>query len=383
MIELDQLRRVTNKIFHGPDHLHENGSCRNPPTWLVLVINNFCNLHCKMCDVGLGATETVFYEHLIGSDPSNLSVRSLEKLLEQASLFRPRPRIGLAYTEPLIHRDILEFCEIITGNSFFCSITTNGFLLPRLADQLVETGVDEIIVSADGPAQVHDRIRGKQGSFERLLEGVRRVNQARKRLGRKKPVIRFSYTLTDENIQAMISFVEAVKGLHPASINFSHLNFINKEMARQHNTLYPGELAITASNIGEMNLDSFDPIELHRSFSRLKGYLASTPGLPPVSIVPDLQNPDAFDTFYRDPISFIGGTRCTDPWQMMMVRTDGTVIPAHGRCYNIPVGNIHEEDLVDIWNGNRFRSFRQTLFQAGGTLPACSRCCGVIGKAND
>ena len=65
---------------------------------------------------------------------------------------------------------------------------------------------------------------------------------------------------------------------------------------------------------------------------------------------------------------------------MMMIRTDGTVIPAHGRCYNFPVGNVTERPLPELWNNTRFRTFRQTLREAGGTLPACARCCGVIGK---
>jgi hypothetical protein len=66
-----------------------------------------------------------------------------------------------------------------------------------------------------------------------------------------------------------------------------------------------------------------------------------------------------------------------------MVKTDGTVIPAHGRCYNVPVGNLTERPLADVWNGARFQAFRKTLRDAGGTLPACARCCGVIGKPRE
>jgi hypothetical protein len=44
------------------------------------------------------------------------------------------------------------------------------------------------------------------------------------------------------------------------------------------------------------------------------------------------------------------------------------------------VGNVTEQALPDIWNGPRFLQLRSTLKEAGGTLPACARCCGVIGK---
>mgnify|MGYP004094617865 CR=1 FL=1 len=33
------------------------------PEWLVLGVNNACNLHCKMCDVGTGFSESGFYQN--------------------------------------------------------------------------------------------------------------------------------------------------------------------------------------------------------------------------------------------------------------------------------------------------------------------------------
>jgi Fe-coproporphyrin III synthase len=65
---------------------------------------------------------------------------------------------------------------------------------------------------------------------------------------------------------------------------------------------------------------------------------------------------------------------------MMMVKTDGTVIPAHSRCYNYPVGRVQDTPLPQIWNNARYAGFRRLLHGAGGTLPACTRCCGVVGK---
>mgnify|MGYP001301817469 CR=1 FL=1 len=54
----------------------------------------------------------------------------------------------------------------------------------------------------------------------------------------------------------------------------------------------------------------------------------------------------------------------------MMVKTDGIVIPAHGRCYDFPVGNLTDTPLEELWNNARFLEFRKLLKHAGGTLPA-------------
>ncbi|MFQ5626740.1 MAG: SPASM domain-containing protein [Methyloligellaceae bacterium] len=43
------------------------------------------------------------------------------------------------------------------------------------------------------------------------------------------------------------------------------------------------------------------------------------------------------------------------------------------------VGNITENRLLDVWNGDMFIKFRKLLIGCGGLLPQCSRCCGLMG----
>ena len=150
-------------------------------------------------------------------------------------------------------------------------------------------------------------------------------------------------------------------------------------MAAAHNRRHP-ELGVAPSNQGPMDLLALDAGVLWREIQEIKSW-ARAPGHPPVTVVPDLATPDAVAGYYRRPSDFVGGRRCSDPWRMMMVKTDGTVIPAHGRCYDVPVGNVERQTLSEIWNAPRFRDFRVTLREAGGSLTACARCCGVIGKS--
>lgn len=351
------------------------------PRWLVLVVNNFCNLHCRMCDVGIPETGSAFFAHLVGPAPRNMTAGLLHEVLDQAAAFSPRPRIGLAYTEPLLHPKITELCTSIVRRGFHCAITTNGFLLPRLAPQLVEIGVQEITVSVDGPAPVHDRIRGRSGSFEALHRGLEELRRTKARLDAPSPAVRFSYTITDQNYTAMCAFLRTVESLQAESFIFSHVNFISDVMAARHNASHHGEWAMARSNLGAMDLAAIDLDAMWAALQELKRY--GRERMLRVTIVPDLEEPEELAVYYRQPLRFIGGLTCTDPWRMMMIKTDGTVIPAHGRCYNVPVGNLTESSLAAIWNGARFQTFRRTLRDAGGSLPACARCCGVIGKPRE
>jgi MoaA/NifB/PqqE/SkfB family radical SAM enzyme len=340
-----------------------------------------------MCDVGLGDDGTVFWANLIGDHPQNMTLEQLERILDQAEAFRPRPLIGLAFTEPFIHPRIVDFSRAITRRGFYCQITSNGTQLPRLAGDLVEAGVDEIVISIDGPPEVHDRIRGRAGTFAKLAEGVRRTHEARERLGSTKPRIRFSFTITDANHDRVLEFVQAAAPLDPWAINFSHLNFISAEMADAHNARYGGDLTVTRSNLGEIEPAEMPVETLWAELRRVKAYAREQgPGFPELIFTPDAPDDEGaalLHTFYREHSTFVGGRACTDPWKLMMVKTDGTVIPAHGRCYNFPVGNLNDRPLAELWNGDRFVEFRRTLLDAGGTLPACARCCGVIGKQRE
>jgi MoaA/NifB/PqqE/SkfB family radical SAM enzyme len=376
-----RLFRRTTEFVVGDDYDRDDGRCRLGPEWLVLVVNNFCNLHCRMCDVGLGESASVFWTHMIGDDRRNMSLEMLGTILDQASEFRPRPRIGLAFTEPLIHPRIVEFCRAVARRGFFCSVTSNGFMLPQLADALVDAGLSEITVSIDGPEEVHDGVRGRAGSFHRLYQGIERLNDAKRRWRQAHPRVRFSYTITDENATSMLAFVRSVESLRPTAFCFSHLNFITAEMAAAHNAHHGGAYAVARSNLGTIEPERIDLDAMWEALGELKAYARSRPGFPALVIVPDLSSRDDLDIYYRQPMRFVGGRACTDPWRMMMVRTDGTVIPAHSRCYNVPLGTIRETRLAAMWNNAQAVAFRRKLKDAGGTLPACARCCGVIGKA--
>jgi hypothetical protein len=194
--------------------------------------------------------------------------------------------------------------------------------------------------------------------------------------------VRFSFTITDENTGHILDFIRQVEPLRPDSINISHLNFVTDEMAALHNAHYNGDLAVTKSNLGTMDPAMFDTDAIWDELERVRAYArARRPNFPALHITPDFTDRRLLEVFYRDPLTFVGGRNCTDPWKLAMIKTDGTVIPAHGRCFNYPVGDINDAPLPAIWNSPRFVAFRQLLKGAGGTLPACARCCGVIGKA--
>ena len=369
-------RRAVERVA-GSDVERADGRCLLPPEWLVVVVNNACNLHCRMCDVGLGETGTTFWAQMIGQRRRNLDPELLARALDQAARFRPRPRIGLASPEPLLHPRIVELVRMAKRRRFFVSVTTNGMLLARLAADLVGAGLDEITVSVDGPPAVHDRIRGKDGSFAALAEGVATLAAARR--GGRRPALRLSATINDLNVAALRGLLDAVEPLGAESITIAHLSFITEAMAAAHNAVVAPEWRVSRSNLGPIDPAALDVDACLQSIQAVKRWAAAH-RKPRVAFSPELADRDALVTYYRRPDAFVGGRRCTDPWRILMLRSDGTVSPAHSRCYDVPVGHVTQTPLRELWNNAAMRGFRRTLLAAGGTLPACARCCGVVGK---
>ena len=372
----DGIWRPLQQRLSGTDLTRRDGACVLPPRWLILGVNNACNLRCRMCDVGLEDSSTPFWANLIGERPRNMPAERFHKALEQAAQFHPRPRIGIAYTEPLLHPAIVDLVRAAVARGFFCSLTTNGTLLPRRAGALMETGLHWLNVSLDGTQEIHDRIRGRRGSFEQATAGIREILRRRRLRGSRYPEVNVSFTITDENQEDIPAFVAEMEQLQVDHVHLSHLNFIDADMAAAHNALYGDVLPVTRSNLGAIDPAAFPTGRLSAALQqveahRRRGWL---------SIVPAATDQPTLDTLYRRPAAFIGGHRCSQPFDSMMIRTDGSVLASQGRCFDWAIGQIDDAPLTALWNSPRARQFRQILQAAGGSLPACSRCCGVIGK---
>ena len=66
---------------------------------------------------------------------------------------------------------------------------------------------------------------------------------------------------------------------------------------------------------------------------------------------------------------------CTLPWEVMTVIWNGDVVPC---CYDydakIVLGNMGEQSLSDIWNGEKLQSIRSEFMANRVTNPLCKKC---------
>lgn len=128
-------------------------------------VSENCNSKCFMC-------------HYAGTKNSyNITDSQYNSLL---SYMKDKPFKMIRFTggEPLLHKNICKYIRRAKENNLKTSIITNGFLLPIKAKELVESGLDECIISLDGScSKIHDKLRNFPGCFNNIIEGINQLKK--------------------------------------------------------------------------------------------------------------------------------------------------------------------------------------------------------------
>lgn len=338
------------------------------PEWIVLGVNNVCNLHCKMCDVGTANLETNFAQNLVGSRPLNMPLTLFKTIVDQAAEYWPDVKLGYAFTEPLVYPDLKESLMYANDKGLFTSLTTNALNLKRKATDLVEAGLNELNISLDGLEKTHNYIRGNNRSFQKAIEGIEFITSLS-----GAPSVSVFCVITEWNFEELAEFTEFFRELPIKQIGFMHPNFVTEEMASVHNAMYGNYYPATHSNVEETDMSKVDLVKLQAQITTIK----STKFPYTVSFSPELSTAEELEKFYLRPMEKTG-KNCSDVFRNIMIKTDGTAIPAHGRCYNLQVGNVYNDDLKTIWKSPVLRKLRSDLNKAGGLFTGCNRCCSGV-----
>lgn len=343
-------------------------------TQIKLYVANRCNAACKMCDVGMASGTGI--DQLRGDAQRELDIALVDRILhdpyvahnEQPFLF------VLGMVEPLLHPQIDVITEMIKARGHRAVLLTNGILLERKALGLVENGLDAILVSLDGPADLHDRIRGRTGAYRKAVAGIRRLKTLKPEL----PIL-VSCTISNLNQHALHAFLVGLDaediGIDEVRVQFMY--FTSARMCAAHAGLMLEELSPTVSSVSdEVSLADMDiptlveQVRLARA-SRFRN-------IRELSIRPELEHPESLCQYFDEGGAKIPGyDRCYFPYNQLTIKTNGDAV-FHSRCFDYTLGSIRDNNVSDVFYGSRASRFRQHLSEQDFCFPACTRCCGVM-----
>ncbi len=328
-----------------------------PPAVIRVDLTYRCNLRCKICfEFGENPKDKIKNNR----EDENISIDLLKKIINQVSYFKPT--FYLSGGEPLIYPKIIELLKYLQDKKLYCLINTNGVLLKKCAEDLVKFEVDKIVVSIDGPEEVHDLNRGK--NFKQIIEGIEFLKNVKKRENSHFPFIRVNSLITPFNSEFLEETVNLTESLGVDSLTFQHPMFSNEEVRKE----YVDGVEVDKNNqiniLGFTYKGGIDTDSLIRQIKNIKNRKTKIP----VNFYPGIKIDEI--KFYYNDFNYKFKDRCISAWRKVVITPDGNI----GPCVNHMLDNINNNSFREIWNSKRYKGFRKEL-KTRGLLPSCFRCC--------
>ncbi|MFH1415977.1 MAG: radical SAM protein [Elusimicrobiota bacterium] len=333
------------------------------PEAVTLFLTHNCNLRCKMCGQWGDRGVTKHKDEL----KRTMDYSQLEKLIAELASFKPN--ITLFGGEPLLHQDVIRIVKSIKESGMHCIMITNGYLLEKYAEELVQIGIDEINISIDGVGEMHDRIRGIDGLYDKIYSGIKKVARVRHS---KKPLINIQTTITRYNYEELDRLLPVLDDMGADSITFHHLIYLEENDIRETKEKFPDLKA--GDWEGFVSDPGIDTGKLINALKRIKELSSKYSFM--VNVYPNF-NKEEIEKYYKDdawfPDSYTG--RCKSPWICVYVFPDGELRPCLNFQYSF--GNLNESGFKEIWNGETAGRFRAQLMKEK-KFPVCRRCTEIF-----
>jgi radical SAM protein with 4Fe4S-binding SPASM domain len=230
--------------------------------------------------------------------------------------------------EPFIHPDFLRLVEYAHQKRIFTSTSTNGhFMSESIAHEIVSSGLDQIIISIDGVTQeVYEQYR-IHGKLDKVLEGARMLSERKKQLRSSTPHIVFQFLVVAPNEHQIPDVFKLAEELGFDEVRLKTAQVYDY---RNGNPLLPKN-------------------EQYSRYVRMN------------------------DGTYR--VKNALDNQCWRMWSGCVITWDGRVVPC---CFDKDashaMGNLREQSFSELWNGEQYRQFRQSLMNSRADIDICANC---------
>ncbi len=305
---------------------------------LVLDVYRRCNCRCIMCDIWKRDTAGEL---------------SPDELLRQLPAIE---RLGVEWVvftggEPLMHSGLFLMAAALKQRRIRITLVTTGLLLGRFAEEVVRT-IDDVIVSLDGPPQIHDQIRRVPTAFERLRAGICALRDYK----REFPVSART-TVQKANCDYLLATVGTARELQLDSISFLAVDTHSTAFNHDPTALQLNSIQLNQSDIERLSIQ----VEALIASGECGQFIAETP-----EKLRRIVDHARWSIGIGEPVA----PRCNAPWVSAVLDSEGTVRPCF---FHSPFGRMSADDELDrVLKGPEATVFRSSLDI--GTNPVCRQC---------
>ncbi|MFN6013694.1 MAG: radical SAM/SPASM domain-containing protein [Flavobacteriales bacterium] len=288
------------------------------PFSLSLEPTTACNLGCPECPSGLKQ---------FTRPTGKLDLHLHRKMLSQVknSVFY----INYYFQgEPFLHPQFLELIKDAKKERIYTSTSTNGhFIDAKKAAEIIDSGLDRLIISIDGLTQETYENYRVHGELSKVISATKHLVAAKKKSGSSTPHLIFQFLAVQPNE-------------HEIPAVFS----LGKEMGID-------EVRIKTAQLYDFK--NGNPLMPHdESYSRYKLQADGTYAL-----------------------KFKTGNHCWRMWSGSVLTWDGKVVPC---CFDKDarhvLGSIEQADFKEVWRDQRYQAFRQAILTDRSKISICQNC---------
>jgi MoaA/NifB/PqqE/SkfB family radical SAM enzyme len=310
---------------------------------LALSVHTACNCRCVMCDIWKA-----------NADKREMSASDLDRHLDDIRALGVA-RVMLTGGEPLLHGNLWALCDRLQQEGVRVTLVTTGLLLATHAEAVARS-IDEVVVSIDGPPDVHDEIRRVKDGFHRVARALQAV-QSQPRVPRL--VVRS--VVQRANHARLPQTIDAVRRLGVDGLSFLAADVSSPAFNRPE--------PWSAERVAEVALSRDQVFALHASIQEatIRCGDAFTSGFV-VGGIPSLRRIYA----YYAALAGLGPfprVRCNAPWVSAVLEPDGRVRPCF---FHPPYEETADAGLAPALNAPDAVSFRASLDVR--TNDTCRRC---------
>lgn len=308
-----------------------------------------CNKFCQQCPRTLLSRE----------DDRDLSYDNFLSIVNQFPVLDRVVLHGLG--EPLLNKDLPRMVRYLKDRGTYVLFNSNGILLNEKRGQaLIDAGLDEYRLSMDGASrETYAKVRGVD-AFDKIWRNMRAFRALQKAQDSKKPVVSLWFTAMRENLHELPALIDLACEAEIPEVYMQRLVFFEEGLANSKQSLF------RRSTSEELDL-------VHQCEQKCKElgikFSAAGSATPVESLVRD---------FGERPWS-----GCQRPYTLTYITSSGNVLSCcfapfghkSAREYKEErvLGNVFEQSIADIWQGETYRAFR-AAFESDHPAKHCSQC---------
>jgi len=161
------------------------------PFYACYILTSRCNMRCVFCDRDVNIPEL----------PTRKALTAIDEVCSLGV-----PFFHFSGGEPMLREDLVLLAERASSHGCRVGMSTNGTLFNSSRASKIAGAFDEISVSLDGPAEIHDKYRGVKGAFDKAVEAIKWLRACGVRVG-------VNTIVAPWNIEVLPEFVEGLRGL--------------------------------------------------------------------------------------------------------------------------------------------------------------------------